>query len=93
MILPIDNHLNMFSKWIDEVQENGQPDMAVLLIGNKTDLKHLRSVSTAEGEAYAQQKSLLFFETSALENAFVEEAFQVLLKRRWSPFFRSRFVN
>lgn len=74
------------AKWIDEVQENGQPQIVVLLVGNKTDLKHLRSISTAEGQAYADQHSLLFCETSALENDNVEPAFRLLLKSEQQTF-------
>jgi Ras-related protein Rab-2A len=39
--------------------------MAIMLIGNKSDLEHRRAVSTKEGEQFAQENGLIFLETSA----------------------------
>ena len=50
-----------------------------VLIGNKSDLKHLRAVTVEEGRQFAQQQGLLFLETSALDNTNVAEAFTTLL--------------
>lgn len=46
--------------------------MVIMLIGNKSDLEHRRQVSTAEGEAFAQENGLIFLETSAKTAANVE---------------------
>ena len=36
--------------WLHEVKENGNPDMVIMLIGNKADLSESkRRVSTEEG--------------------------------------------
>ncbi|OMO75081.1 Small GTPase superfamily [Corchorus capsularis] len=50
-----------------------------MLIGNKTDLKHLRAVATEDGQSYAEKEGLSFIETSALEAVNVEKAFQTIL--------------
>ncbi|KAE8716899.1 Ras-related protein YPTC6 [Hibiscus syriacus] len=47
-----------------------------MLIGNKTDLEHLRAVSTEDGQSYAEKEALSFIETSALGATNVEKAFQ-----------------
>ena len=65
-------HLN---KWLEEAQQHAQPNMVILLIGNKSDLEHRRAVSTDEGKAFAQQHGLLFMETSAKTAFNVEQAF------------------
>lgn len=50
-----------------------------MLIGNKTDLKHLRAVATEDAQSYAEKEGLSFIETSALEATNVEKAFQTIL--------------
>jgi Ras-related protein Rab-11A len=52
------------SRWLLEVRENCSADAVVTLVGNKSDLAHLRQVSTKEAAAWAQQEGLFFFETS-----------------------------
>lgn len=47
--------------------------MTIMLIGNKSDLEHRRQVSTEEGEAFAAEHGLIFFETSAKTAANVED--------------------
>eukprot|EP01038_Epipyxis_sp_PR26KG_P007386 gene7386-10063_t len=66
------NHL---SRWLEEARQNGNPNMTIMLIGNKSDLEHRRAVSTKEGELFAQENGLVFLETSAKSAANVETAF------------------
>jgi hypothetical protein len=63
------NHL---SRWLEEARQNGNPNMTIMLIGNKSDLEHRRAVSTKEGEMFAQENGLVFLETSAKSAANVE---------------------
>ncbi|KAL7573489.1 hypothetical protein ACA910_019809 [Epithemia clementina (nom. ined.)] len=63
------------SRWLEEAQQHAQPNMVILLIGNKSDLEHRRAVSTEEGKAFAQEHGLLFLETSAKTAYNVEQAF------------------
>jgi len=66
------NHL---SRWLEEARQNGNPDMVIMLIGNKSDMEARRQVSFAEGEKFAADHGLIFLETSAKTAANVEEAF------------------
>lgn len=66
------NHLG---RWLEEARQNGNPNMTIMLIGNKSDLEHRRAVSTKEGEVFAQENGLVFLETSAKSAANVETAF------------------
>jgi hypothetical protein len=50
-----------------------------MLVGNKSDLRHLRGVSTEDSQAFAEKEGLFFIETSALESTNVEQAFQIIL--------------
>lgn len=66
------NHL---TRWLEEVRQNGNPDMTIMLIGNKCDLDARRQVSFEEGERFAKENGLIFTETSAKTAVNVEEAF------------------
>ena len=63
------------TRWLEEVKQNGNPDMSIMLIGNKSDLDARRQVSTNEGEMFAREHGLIFMETSAKTAQNVEEAF------------------
>ena len=54
--------------------------MVTILVGNKSDLKDAREVSTAEGKALAESQGLFFMETSALDSSNVVAAFQTVVK-------------
>lgn len=45
--------------------------------------RHLRTVPTEDGQKLAEDQSLLFMETSALEGEKVEDAFNVILTGIW----------
>lgn len=51
----------------------------IMLVGNKSDLVHLRAVPKEEGKQFAADNTLSFIETSALEASNVEKAFQTIL--------------
>jgi len=50
-----------------------------MLVGNKSDLRHLRAVPTDEAKQFASENNLSFIETSALDASNVELAFQNIL--------------
>ena len=53
------------ARWLDDMRDNAYSKMIILLVGNKTDLKNEREVSTEEGQEFAEKHNLIFFETSA----------------------------
>jgi small GTP-binding protein len=55
-------------KWLQEIQINSEPDVEIVLIGNKKDLVADRQVKLEEGLELANKQRLRFFETSAKEN-------------------------
>lgn len=66
-------------RWLKELKDHADANLVVMLVGNKSDLKHLRAVSTEEGSAFASSNSLSFIETSALDATNVEGAFRAIL--------------
>jgi len=63
------------ARWLEEACQNGNKNMTIMLIGNKSDLNHRRQVTFEEGAAFAKEHGLVFFETSAKTAENVEEAF------------------
>ena len=64
------------------MRENAYSKMIILLIGNKTDLKFEREVTTEEGQEFADKNNLIFFETSAktaegVESSFLQSAISI----------------
>jgi Ras-related protein Rab-11A len=68
-------------------------DVVTILVGNKTDLRHAREVSTAEGQALAEAQGLFFMETSALDSSNVAAAFQTVVKEIYSILSRKVFQS
>lgn len=66
-------------RWLKELRDHTDPNTVVMLIGNKSDLRHLVAVPTEDGKSFAERESLYFLETSALEATNVEKAFSELL--------------
>uniref|UniRef100_A0A7N2R9B3 Uncharacterized protein n=1 Tax=Quercus lobata TaxID=97700 RepID=A0A7N2R9B3_QUELO len=67
------------ARWLKELREHTDPNIVVMLIGNKSDLRHLVAVPTEYGKSFAERESLYFMETSALEATNVENAFTEVL--------------
>lgn len=66
-------------KWYKEIREYGDKTLIAMLVGNKSDLKHLRSVETSSGTEKAKSFGIAFMETSAAEATNVEEAFKKII--------------
>ncbi|KAI9337566.1 ras family-domain-containing protein [Obelidium mucronatum] len=67
------------NRWLKELRDHADSNIQIMLVGNKSDLKHLRAVSTEEAKTYAAENNLTFIETSALDSSNVEPAFQKIL--------------
>ncbi|CAK9152632.1 unnamed protein product [Ilex paraguariensis] len=66
-------------RWLRELRDHTDPNIVVMLIGNKSDLRHLVAVSTEDGKSFAERESLFFMETSALDATNVDNAFAEVL--------------
>ncbi|KIJ24145.1 hypothetical protein M422DRAFT_39281 [Sphaerobolus stellatus SS14] len=67
------------ARWLKELRHHADANIIIMLVGNKSDLKHLRAVPTEEAKSFAAENGLLFIETSALDASNVESAFYMLL--------------
>jgi len=67
------------TRWLKELRDHADSNIVIMLVGNKSDLKHLRAVPTEEAKAFSTENGLSFIETSALDASNVEGAFQTIL--------------
>ncbi|CAM2108270.1 ras-related protein Rab-11A-like [Lepidochelys kempii] len=66
-------------RWLKELQDHADANIVIMLVGNKSDLRHLRAVPTDEAKSFAEKNGLSFIETSALDSTNVETAFHSIL--------------
>lgn len=67
--------------WVKELQRQASPNIVIALSGNKADLASKRMVDYEEAQAYAEENSLLFMETSAKTAMNVNEIFLAIAKK------------
>ncbi|GAB2275376.1 Ras- protein RABA5a [Dionaea muscipula] len=67
-------------RWLNELHTHSDMNVVTILVGNKSDLKDAREVTTAEGKSVAEVQGLFFIETSALDSSNVAVAFQTVVK-------------
>ena len=66
------------SLWLEAV-ETASPELPRVLVGNKSDLEHLRVVQTSDATKYAETEGLSYIETSALQGSGVIDVFRTVL--------------
>ena len=66
-------------KWILDLKTNGDDNLSLILLGNKSDLEDKRVISTEEGKNKAEFYKSSFLETSALNGNNIEKAFSELI--------------
>ncbi|KAG8003554.1 Ras-related protein Rab-11B, partial [Nibea albiflora] len=81
LVYDIAKHLTYenVERWLKELRDHADNNIVIMLVGNKSDLRHLRAVPTDEARAFAEKNTLSFIETSALDSTNVEEAFKNIL--------------
>jgi Ras-related protein Rab-11A len=81
LVYDISKHVTFenVERWLKELRDHAEPSIVVMLVGNKSDLRHRRTVPTEEAMAFAENNSLAFIETSALDASGVDEAFRQIL--------------
>ena len=68
--------------WVRDLKLYGQPNVVIALAANKCDLDaQFREVSAQEGQAYARDEGMAYFETSAKTAHNVRAMFVALAKR------------
>ena len=72
-------------KWLKELRENAEPDVVVVLVGNKVDVcednPRAREVTQEEAQKLATANRAFFEETSATRDINVKDTFYNLMQR------------
>ncbi|KAM0062477.1 putative small GTP-binding protein [Helianthus debilis subsp. tardiflorus] len=66
-------------RWLNELRDHSDSNIVIMLVGNKSDLRHLRAVTTEDAKTFAEKENTYFMETSALESLNVDSAFTEVL--------------
>ncbi|KAJ8546559.1 hypothetical protein K7X08_032633 [Anisodus acutangulus] len=80
-------------KWLKELRDHTDQNIVIMLVGNKSDLRHLVAVTTEDAKSFAEQESLYFMETSALEDTNVDNAFSEVLTQIYHTVRRKAMEN
>lgn len=73
-----ENTMASLSTWLTDIKQHAPEDVEVVLLANKIDLSEERIISKEAGEEFARQCGMIYYETSAVENKNIIEAFQKL---------------
>jgi len=68
-------------KWVTDLKTNGDKNISIILIGNKSDLEDKREVEKEEGIKKSEEYKIAFLETSALNGDNIDKAFNELLEQ------------
>ena len=65
--------------WIEQIKTNAKECIKMILFGNKCDIIEERKVPKEDGEEYAKNNNIKFFEVSAKEGTNVTNAFETFV--------------
>ena len=60
LVYDIAKHLTYenVERWLKELRDHADNNIVIMLVGNKSDLRHLRAVPTDEAKAYAGKRTM-----------------------------------
>lgn len=86
------NSFKSITNWIKQIEENSDPNVSKVLIGNKSDLEK-REVSNEQGRQLADEFNMIFFETSAKDDLNVKDTFDYITKKILKDYQNSRIKS
>ncbi|CAI2380546.1 unnamed protein product [Moneuplotes crassus] len=75
------NSLTQAQRWIDELNEKANPNILIVLAGNKVDLEDERVITKEQGSSFAEQYGLMFKEVSAFKSINIKELFDQIVEK------------
>ena len=69
---------NKLNDWYDQIKLNAPENSKCIIAGNKSDLEEKRQVKKEEGEQFASDHNLKFYETSAKDDKNINIVFELL---------------
>jgi Rab family protein len=84
-------------RWMDELRAQAEPDIVIMLVGNKVDLVEkdptARQVLFDHASEFARQNQLIFSEASAVTSYNVKHIFEYLLQEIYNNKTKGRNMN
>ena len=85
MVYSIDSRESFINiaQWLKEVKINSNPDVKIILIGNKCDLENERSVNLEEAQKFKEENGIIYLEETSAKTGLntkkvLEEAAKIL---------------
>ena len=82
---------------MEEVKEHAEPDIVIMLVGNKLDICEKnpmeRKVSAERALEFARANNLHFLETSAFADYNVRDVFEILVQEIYNVRSREDLMN
>ena len=75
------NTFDNIDKWITDLKLNGDKNICIIILGNKSDLIDKREINKNDGIKKAEMYKTAFFETSALNGDNISKAFDELIEQ------------
>ena len=75
------NTFDNIDKWITDLKLNGDKNMCIIILGNKSDLIDKREINKNDGIKKAEMYKTAFLETSALNGDNISKAFDELIEQ------------
>ena len=75
------NTFDNIDKWITDLKLNGDKDICIIILGNKSDLIDKREINKNDGIKKAEMYKTAFLETSALNGDNISKAFDELIEQ------------
>ena len=69
---------NKLNDWYDQIKISAPENSKCIIAGNKSDLEEKRQVKKEEGEKFASDNNLKFYETSAKDDKNINIVFELL---------------
>ena len=94
MVYDITNHATFRSipTWLDEARRHVDVNAVMVLVGNKLDMKHLRTVDREEGQKLAEHENLIFSEASAADSTNVNSIFQAIIDQMFQAAKQNQYL-
>ena len=75
------NTFDNIDKWIIDLKLNGDKNICIIILGNKSDLIDKREINKNDGIKKAEMYKIAFLETSALNGDNISKAFDELIEQ------------
>ena len=72
LVYSIDNRITYdnIDSWLNEIKSQANPEIKIILIGNKTDLEEQRQITKEEAEKFGEDHSFNFFLEASAKTGF-----------------------